>query len=92
MTGSVLSLNGHSAPRPPRQRGALFSAKRPRMESACRSSAVGRTVHGRGKETPPASSGAGASAGSYAALARAEGGARASDLEAADGGAASEAA
>ena len=24
MTGSVLSLNGHSAPRPPRQRGALF--------------------------------------------------------------------
>ena len=30
MTGSVLSLNGHSAPRPSRQRGALFSAKRPR--------------------------------------------------------------
>jgi hypothetical protein len=28
MTGSVLSLN---APRPPRQRGALFSAKRPRF-------------------------------------------------------------
>jgi hypothetical protein len=31
MTGSVLSLNGHSAPQPPRQRGALFSAKRPRF-------------------------------------------------------------
>ena len=31
MSGSVLSLNGHSAPWPPRQRGALFSAKRPRF-------------------------------------------------------------
>ena len=31
MTGSVLSLNGHSATRPPRQSGALFSAKRPRF-------------------------------------------------------------